>query len=538
MPHDNEDDLSYDDLFVTKRRSGTAYVHGEDFVPFGSGRKSKYAIRTGSNAGGSHQLKNGQNSESMPAPGHSSEQAPVKSSGVKTKSASSDADGAVKKTSAASDVRTKPQSKPKSKVKTKLKSKSKSKSKPVPAQQTDVKKNTQSKKQPKSDKPKVSSKKTSVKEEILSYAYFGLIAAVSGLKKLFGSKRVVAAAGVIVGLAILFGCVMGVRAIYTSKTLMSDDGKKLDDTAIQERLITEAQNSDKVTYFLIVGVDKSQMLTDCIWVMCFDNQAHRMNVIQIPRDTYVGEDSIAPHKMNAVYKSPRTVMWCEKCNSAVYDDEIQSDEHTVCGNKVTKRTESNINAVIRCVNTRLSLPIDHYVLFDFEGFEKVIDAMGGVDIVLEEEMKVYPNKNDFIVLPAGHNHLDGATTLKFMRNRKIYADGDLGRVRAQRRIIKAMLERIDSLTAVDVMNILSAAYGNFKTDMSVEEIKSFIAPVKKCGSDSLHMFELPGNEHWTKGHPSYYICDEEKAAEEINKYMLPYSQKITAYNISFPELGY
>ena len=153
-------------------------------------------------------------------------------------------------------------------------------------------------------------------------------------------------------------------------------------------------------------------------------------------------------------------------------------------------------------------------------------------------MKVYPNKNDYIVLPSGLNHLDGETALKFMRNRKIYADGDLGRVKAQRRIIKAMLEKVDDMTSVDLLKVLKASYGSFKTDMSLEEIRSFIAPVKKCGVNGLHMFELPGNDHWVKGHPSYYVCDEQQTAEVINAKMLPYSPKITAYNISFPELGY
>ena len=359
-----------------------------------------------------------------------------------------------------------------------------------------------------------------------------------GIKKLFGTRRKRIVAASLLGIALIIWGVFSIKSVYSSKTLFSDNGKELDETAIQERIITDEQNKDKVTYFLIVGVDKSQMLTDCIWIMCFDNEAHKMNVMQIPRDTYVGEDSRGLGKINGVYKSPKTAKWCEQCGKEVPDDEINSGIHSVCGTKVSKRTESNINAIIRVINSRLSLPIDHYVLFDFEGFEKVIDAIGGVDILLEEEMKVYPNKKTFITLPAGLNHLDGATALKFMRTRKNYANGDLGRVKGQRRIIKAMLEKVDKMSSLEALKALKAAYGNFKTDMSLEEIRSFIAPVKKCGADSLHMFELPGNDHWVRPHPSYYVCDEERAAEEINNYLLPYRSKITVDDISFPELGY
>ena len=341
-------------------------------------------------------------------------------------------------------------------------------------------------------------------------------------------------AAVCVLLVVLAGAAVTVRALYTSKTFLSG-GEDLDKNVIQERLITEEQNRDKVTYFLIVGVDKSSLLTDCIWIMCFDNEAHKMNVMQIPRDTYVGSDSVYPHKINAVYASPQTVRWCEKCGRAVTSDEIRQKKHTVCGTEVTKRTESNINALIRCINNRLSLPIDHYVLFDFTGFEKVIDALGGVDIVLEEEMKVYPSsKKQYIVLPAGENHLDGKTALKFMRNRKIYIEGDLGRVRAQRRIIHAMMEKVTSMSTLETLGVLKAAYGNFSTDMSLEEIRSFIAPVKKCDPDSLHMFEMPGTDHWVKPNPSYYVCSENQTLEVINEYMVPYSEPLTEEDIRFP----
>lgn len=180
------------------------------------------------------------------------------------------------------------------------------------------------------------------------------------------------------------------------------------------------------------------------------------------------------------------------------------------------------------------MPVDHYVLFDFDGFEKVIDAMGGVDITLDEKMKVYPNKHEYEVLPAGDNHLDGEMALKFMRNRQIYADGDLGRVKAQRKIIHSMMDKVMDMSAMEVFSVLTAAYGNFNTDMSLEEIRSFISPVKKCGTDALNMFEMPGEAHWVKPNPSYYVCHKKETLTMINEYLLPYGDKLTAEDINFP----
>ena len=536
MPFNTEDIFGYDNLYVTEKNKDS----GGDYLPLGSGKKSQFAI------GRKDEDHDVPVDEKKPKP-KKKVHSPSKNGGVKKKKSASSGLTKKRPSSGGSKTASKTVSaaKPSESAAKNISAASAAKMKKRPSAKTQATKKPTTKKpttkKPTTKKPttkKSLKKKRSAKEEFLSFAYLGAMAVGGVVKKAFGTRRKRLFFASLLGIVLIIWGVMSVRSMYTSKTIFSDDGKELAETAIQERLITDEQNKDKVTYFLIIGVDKSQKLTDCIWLMCFDNAAHKMNVMQIPRDTYVGSDSVGRGKINAVYKTPKTVNWCEKCGKEVTDDEIQSGTHTVCGSGITKRTESNINAIIRVINKRLSLPVDHYVLFDFEGFEKVIDAMGGVDIFLEEEMKVYPNKKTFITLPAGLNHLDGKTALKYMRTRKNYANGDLGRVKGQRRLIKSLFEKVDKMSSVEALRILKAAYGNFKTDMSLEEIRSFIAPVKKCGSDSLHMFELPGHDRWVKPHPSYYICDEEQAVEEINQYLLPYSDKLTAEDLDFPDLGY
>ena len=379
-------------------------------------------------------------------------------------------------------------------------------------------------------------KKRSLGEDFLSLAGLTAMAVGGACKKLFGSKRNIAVAAGVVALFLVVWGISSAITMYRSNTALADKGQDVDENNIIVRKVTDLQNQKKVTYFLIAGVDKSSKLTDCIWVMCLDNQEHKIDVLQIPRDTYVGEDSIYPHKINAVYESPKEVNWCEECGREVPEDEFDasSGRHLNCGMKVTTKKEGSINALIRCVNTRLSLPIDHYVLFDFKGFEGVVDALGGVDIAVEGDQRIYSSKKDYVTLHDGLNHLDGKTALTFMRNRKTFANGDLGRVKAQRQLIHSMMEKVGDMSVVDAFKVLMAAKDHFKTDMSIDEITSFIAPVKKCKTDGLHMFELPG-EAKTVRRTSYYICDEEKSAELINEYMLPYSNKITADDIDFPD---
>ena len=532
MSFDSKDIFGYDTLYESDRKNDTE----NEYRPLGSGRKSEFALGRAKqkNSADSVGKKTAQKSKVHSSAESVEVRKKTASAGTaKKKHTSAGRHPSSKKTLSSAYADKPPTPKASSKTSPAKKAASSKSAAVHPAAKAKTKVSAEKSRSKPHKKSKVFSGK-----EMLLFIFLGAVSAGDGLRKTFSSRRSRIIAASLAAVIVLVCLSYGLRSIYTSKTMFADGGKELEETAIQERLITDEQNRDKVTYFLIVGVDKSQNLTDCMWMMCFDNEAHRMNVLQVPRDTYVGEDSNALGKINGVYKSPRSVDWCEKCKREVLQEEMMTGVHTVCGTQITQRTESNINAVIRVINDRLSLPVDHYVLFDFEGFEKVIDALGGVDIFLEKEMKVYPNKNTFITLPAGPNHLDGETALKFMRTRKNYANGDLGRVVGQRRIIKAMLEKVDKMTSIEALKALKAAYGYFKTDMSLEEIRSFIAPVKKCGSDGLFMFELPGEDRWVKPHPSYYICDEKKAAEEINAYMLPYSEKITADDISFPEPEY
>ena len=101
-------------------------------------------------------------------------------------------------------------------------------------------------------------------------------------------------------------------------------------------------------------------------------------------------------------------------------------------------------------------------------------------------------------------------------------------------IIHAILQKVQDMSVLQTFNVVLAANGSFSTDMSPSNIKSFIAPLKKCKSDDLHMFELPGEARTVK-RSSYYICDEEKTVELLNEYMLPYSDKLNVGDIDFPD---
>ncbi len=336
--------------------------------------------------------------------------------------------------------------------------------------------------------------------------------------------------------AMLFGGVRYLMNLYTKEDIFISDEIQAGNITITDRLTTTEEQAEKVTYFLLLGVDDSSMLTDCIWIMCWDHVANEVNVMQVPRDTYVGSpDSPYPHKINAVYGHPRTVKWCDTCGLSPHESERENGEHTVCGTDLVSRKESNVSALIRVINDRLGLPIDHFVIFNFHGFAKIIDTMGGVDIHLD-----YTVKDPAIHLEPGDHHLTGWPAVDFMRSRKGFANGDIGRVSNQRVLIDALLQKaldMDLASMLDVV-ITCANAECFQTDLSLAEIKDMAVSARQLSVDKLTMVTMPGYDHWVRPNPSYYVCYEEQTAQMINEYLLPYGlpdgSMASADTVNFP----
>ncbi|ASR36829.1 LytTR family transcriptional regulator [Prauserella marina] len=112
------------------------------------------------------------------------------------------------------------------------------------------------------------------------------------------------------------------------------------------------------------------------------------------------------------------------------------------------------------IEQNTGLRIDHYAEIGFGGFASMVDAMGGVEMDIPEEMSD-PMTN--IVIPAGKQKLDGAQALGFVRMRYSSATprSDLDRVANQRMFIGAMVSQMSSpstlLNPFDLFPLLSAA---------------------------------------------------------------------------------
>jgi len=113
------------------------------------------------------------------------------------------------------------------------------------------------------------------------------------------------------------------------------------------------------------------------------------------------------------------------------------------------------------------IEIDGYVFIGFAGVKNLVDAVGGVDVVLD---KAYYDPDYYVTnrhrgwgLPAGKSHLNGAQALIFARSR--HGDNDFGRARRQQILVGAAMTKVRARGLAMVPKLLQIAHDTVRTDL-------------------------------------------------------------------------
>ena len=109
------------------------------------------------------------------------------------------------------------------------------------------------------------------------------------------------------------------------------------------------------------------------------------------------------------------------------------------------------------------VPVDHYAIVDFEGFKDVINAMGGVEVDVEDEIPPKYKIED------GLQNLNGQQALFYARYRGT-SGGDLDRIRHQQQLVAALRSQaFDWNTVKQLPEILRVANRNVQTDVGFSD---------------------------------------------------------------------
>jgi len=208
------------------------------------------------------------------------------------------------------------------------------------------------------------------------------------------------------------------------------------------------------TNFLILGTggknhDGSD-LTDTILVASLDNEKKLVSMLSIPRDFYV-----------------ETEIYDSKINEVLY----QAKKHFGSEQQGLMFLKAEIEKI-------LDTKIQYYVKIDFEGFKEFVDAIGGVDIYVENAIydPKYPKDGtrnyETFKIAAGQHHMDGELALKYARSRKSTSDFD--RAKRQQEIIFAIKEKtLETEIIFDqekINKILQSIKNNISTNIQAKEI--------------------------------------------------------------------
>lgn len=205
-------------------------------------------------------------------------------------------------------------------------------------------------------------------------------------------------------------------------------------------------------------------LTDTIMVMNIDTANKKIALLSVPRDLYVN--------------IPETNSYT-KINS-LYEIGLKSGD----GADLIKQSIEKITGI----------KINYYLAIDFDGFKQIIDDIGGVNVIAERDLfdSRYPGPNysyETFSITKGFHSLDGATALKYVRERHSDPEGDFGRAKRQQQVIQAVKNKLFSMETFfnvarlnDVMNTLG---DNIKTNVSFENIDSFIKLSKKLDTQNI-----------------------------------------------------
>lgn len=220
----------------------------------------------------------------------------------------------------------------------------------------------------------------------------------------------------------------------------------------------------------IAGTEKGgKNLTDTIMIVSLNTKTNQVAMLSIPRDLYVEvPGGNFAGKINSVYEYGLLLH---------PEDKAQAMEP--------------IEAVIQNIT---SLDMNYWAVVNFSGFQKVIDTIGGINVMNERDIfdPTYPGPGysyEPFQLSKGLQHLDGATALKYARMRHNDPEGDFGRAKRQQQVLQAVKNKVFStgtlLDAVALNGLLNTLSDNIQTDISSGELSDFLQLVKKLDTANI-----------------------------------------------------
>ncbi|MPQ23921.1 LCP family protein [Bacillus paralicheniformis] len=233
---------------------------------------------------------------------------------------------------------------------------------------------------------------------------------------------------------------------------------------------------------LLMGIDArpgqsmDKERSDAMVLATFNRKDKSVKLLSIPRDSYV---NIPGHGFDKI-----------------------THAHSLGGRDLSTETVENL----------LDIPVDYVMEANFSAFKEVVDELGGVPITIKEDYIVRQIKKDTkgkVNLQTGEQTLDGEEALAYVRTRK--ADTDLKRGERQMEVIKSIINKSKSLTAIPAYDdILDTVGKNVSMNLSLNDAIGLIPFMTSI--QTIDTLQLKGSDY-QPGKVYYFQLDQENLNE-------------------------
>jgi hypothetical protein len=167
------------------------------------------------------------------------------------------------------------------------------------------------------------------------------------------------------------------------------------------------------------------------------------------------------------------------------------------------------------------------VSIGLEGFRNIVDAIGGVDVYVQENMYYNdPDQNLYINIKKGNQHLDGKAAEGFVRYRYGYVGADITRMSAQKIFMTAFLDKLFSVSTVTkIPELVNQVFKYVSTDVSLSDATYFAVNLLSVDLSNITMFSMQGVAKNYNG-ASIYAMNRRANLEIVNSHFNVFNKDI------------
>jgi len=168
--------------------------------------------------------------------------------------------------------------------------------------------------------------------------------------------------------------------------------------------------------------------------------------------------------------------------------------------KLTHVGYYGIEESVQAVEKLLDIDINYYVKINFSTIENVVDSIGGVDIYVD---KGFTASDRTFTYTTGWNHMNGKKALRYARERKAFADGDVQRVKNQQKVLEAIIDKATSSTTIitNFTDILNSVSSSFSTNLDPKSIQKLVQmQLGDMSGWTIENQNLVGTDYYARGY--------------------------------------